>query len=121
MDYKYAVAQSSGAHNFYWVSIVHTILPFPRPPQTTKNKNNNKLFHVQIINTPVGCQMYRRIRRIEIQNPNCVVERVPWSVTEVSEGTGWGLNAGSILKSAAGGEIDNRLRINQPHSQAPPE
>jgi hypothetical protein len=27
MDSKYAVVQSSGAHNFYWVSIVHTILP----------------------------------------------------------------------------------------------
>jgi hypothetical protein len=24
---KYTVVQSSGVHNFYWVSIVHTILP----------------------------------------------------------------------------------------------
>jgi hypothetical protein len=28
MDSKYTVIQSNGAHNFYWVSIVHTILPF---------------------------------------------------------------------------------------------
>jgi hypothetical protein len=27
MDCKYAVVQSSGAHDLYWVSIVHTILP----------------------------------------------------------------------------------------------
>jgi hypothetical protein len=45
MDCKYAVVQLSGVDNFYWVSIVHTILPsftlplhFPRPPQATKNK-----------------------------------------------------------------------------------
>jgi hypothetical protein len=53
MGCKYAVVQSSGAHNFYWVSTVHIILPsftLPRPPQATerKNKNKNKLFHVQI-------------------------------------------------------------------------
>jgi hypothetical protein len=41
IDCKYAVVQSSDAHNFYWVSIVHTFCPpsyFPRPPQATKNK-----------------------------------------------------------------------------------
>jgi hypothetical protein len=29
MDPKYAVVQSSGVHNFYWVSIVHTTSHFP--------------------------------------------------------------------------------------------
>jgi hypothetical protein len=44
---------------------------------TTKKINKtNKLFRLQIKNTPVGFQMYRRIRRIEIQNPICVVERM---------------------------------------------
>jgi hypothetical protein len=115
MDRKYAIVQSSGAYNFYWVSIVHTILPSfrvgveegeitlcyivpliiistspnrPRPQKTKKQKQK---------------QTFPRADKKSLW----VVEL--WSVTEVSEETGRGLNAGSILKSAAGGEIDNRI------------
>jgi hypothetical protein len=48
------------AHNFYLGSIVHTILPsfalLPTAPghKKQKNKNKNKLFHVQIKKNPDG-------------------------------------------------------------------
>jgi hypothetical protein len=43
MDCKYAVVQSSGAHNFYWVSIVHTILlSFILPPGALGHKKQKK-------------------------------------------------------------------------------
>jgi hypothetical protein len=45
-------------------------------------KNKNNLFHVQIINTPVGCQIFRRIRIIEKHIPICVVERVSQRKTD---------------------------------------
>jgi hypothetical protein len=82
MDSKYTVVQSSGAHNFYWVSIVHTILPsFTLPPTAPGHKKQKK--------------QKQTVPRADKK----VVEL--WSVTEVSEKTGRGLNAGSILKSAA--------------------
>jgi hypothetical protein len=40
-----------------------------------QKKNENNLFHVQII-IPVGCQIFRRIPRIEKHIPIGVVERV---------------------------------------------
>jgi hypothetical protein len=65
--------------------MIQQSLPNPSPSQTTKSETEaestpvvpkkhikrQKLFHVQIINTPVSCEMYRRIRRIEIHNPVC--------------------------------------------------
>jgi hypothetical protein len=125
MDSKYTVVQLSGAHNFYWVSIVHTILPSftlpPTAPGHKKNKTKNKLFHVQIKKKiPVGCQIFPRIRRIGkhirfAQSSGCrngkpmgckyaIIQssgRV-WNVPEVSEETGRGLSARTILESAAG-------------------
>jgi hypothetical protein len=87
--------------------------------------------------------MYRRIRRIEIQNPICVVERVSQRKTDrlkytVVQSSGRvaehyrgkrtqpkRLDGASMrdpsLNLPQGGEIDTRLRLNQPHSQAPPE
>jgi hypothetical protein len=87
--------------------------------------------------------MYRRIRRIEIQNPICVVERVSRRKTDrlkytVVQSSGRvvehyrgkrtkpkRLDGASMrdpsLNLPQGGEIDNRPRLNQPHSQAPPE
>jgi hypothetical protein len=41
----------------------------------SKSKIKNNLFHVQII-IPVGCQIFRRIRRIEKHIPIGVVERM---------------------------------------------
>jgi hypothetical protein len=73
----------SGTHNFYWVSIVHTILPSFTLPQTApghkkqknKNKNKNNPFHVQIKKKiQVGSQTFRRIRRIEKHIPICAAE-----------------------------------------------
>jgi hypothetical protein len=73
-----------GAHNFYWVSIVHTIYPpcFPRPPQATENKKKQK--QKQTVpradkkkKIPVGCQIFRRTCRIEKHIPICAVE---WDV-----------------------------------------
>jgi hypothetical protein len=43
--------------------------------KNNKQKNKNNLFHVQII-IPVGCQIFRRILRIEKHIPICVVERM---------------------------------------------
>jgi hypothetical protein len=40
-----------------------------------KQKNKNSLLHVQI-KIPVGCQIFRRIRRIENHIPIGVVERM---------------------------------------------
>jgi hypothetical protein len=40
-----------------------------------KSKIKNNLFHVQII-IPVGCQIFRRIRRIEKHIPIGVVKRM---------------------------------------------
>jgi hypothetical protein len=85
MDCKYAVVQSSGAHNFYWVSIAHTILPSFTLPQTAPGHKKQK--------------QKQTVSRAD-KKSRWVVEL--WSVTEVSEETGRGLNAGSILKSAAG-------------------
>jgi hypothetical protein len=79
-----------GFYSTYYSTVLHTSPDRPRPQKTknkknkNKNKNKNKLFHVQI------------------KNPGELSNIELWSVTEVSEETGQGLNAGSILKPAAG-------------------
>jgi hypothetical protein len=47
----------------------------------SKTKNKNNLFHVQII-IQVGCQIFRRIRRIEKHIPIGVVERMSQRKTD---------------------------------------
>jgi hypothetical protein len=79
MDCKYAVVQSSGAHNFYWVSIVHSILPSTLP-------------------WVVECYRGKRTQQKRLDGD---------SVQDLS------------LNLHQGGEVDSRLRINQPHRQAP--
>jgi hypothetical protein len=91
MDCKYTIDKSSGAHDFYWIYIVHTILPsFTLPPtaQPTKIKIKNIEKKFKTVRRAdkkkilVGCQMYRRIRRIEIQNPICVVHWMSQQITD---------------------------------------
>jgi hypothetical protein len=78
MDSKYSVIKPSGAHNFYLVSIVYTILPSfklsPTAPGHKKRKNKKIKTKFKPVpradkkQIPVGCQMYCHTRRIEIQN-----------------------------------------------------
>jgi hypothetical protein len=49
--------------------------------ESKKQKNKNNLSHVQII-IPVGCQIFRRIRRIEKHIPISVVERMSQRKTD---------------------------------------
>jgi hypothetical protein len=49
--------------------------------RNSKSKIKNKMFHVQII-IPVGCQIFRRIRRIEKHIPIGVVERMSQRKTD---------------------------------------
>jgi hypothetical protein len=49
--------------------------------QKQKPKTKNNLFHVQII-IPVGCQIFRRIRKIEKDIPIGVVERMSQRKTD---------------------------------------
>jgi hypothetical protein len=92
-----------GAHNFYWASIVHTILPpshFPRPRQATKKKKEKKprwvvkysAIYVKSKNT---FQLAQSIRYHNGKPMDCKYAVVQSNVTEVSE------ENGSILKSAA--------------------
>jgi hypothetical protein len=46
-----------------------------------KTKNKNNLFHAQI-KIPVGCQIFRRIRRIEKHIPTGVVGRMSQGKTD---------------------------------------
>jgi hypothetical protein len=107
-----------------------------------KQKHKNNLVHVQII-IPVGCQIFCRIRRIEKHVPIGVVERMSQrktdglyicrrSIDRPSCKSYRGkrtqpkrLDGASVqdpfLNMPQGREVDNRLRTNHPHCQAPPE
>jgi hypothetical protein len=87
MDCKYAVVQSSGAHSFYWISIVHTILPSFTLPPTAPGHKKQKQEQKQTVphadkKNPVGCQIFHRIRKIETHIPICAVERMPQRKTD---------------------------------------
>jgi hypothetical protein len=92
----------------------------------------------------VGYQIFRRIRRIEKHIPIGVVERMSQRKTEglyiCRRSIEWlsckryrgkrtwqlkRLDGASVrdpsLNLPQGGEVDNRLRFNHPHSQGPPE
>jgi hypothetical protein len=77
MDSKYTVVQSSGAHDFYWVSIVHTYSAL-RVVECYRGKRTQP----------------KRLDGASMRDPSLNLPQ---------------------------GEIDNRLRITQPHSQAAPE
>jgi hypothetical protein len=71
----------------YLVGILQVIQFFCSAPRTSKQKKRkkqtqNNLFHVQIKKFPVGCGIFRRIRRIEKHIPIGVVERISQRKTE---------------------------------------
>jgi hypothetical protein len=100
MDTKYTVVQSSGARNFYWVSIVrtisllHTSPDHPRPQKTKKQKQKQTVscadkkirwvvkysaVYVESKNT------FRFALSSGCRNGKPMDCKYLWSVTEVSE------------------------------------
>jgi hypothetical protein len=94
--------------------------------QKKERKNKNNLFHV-LIKILLGCQIFRRIRRIEKHIPNCVVERMSQQKTDRLYICGLSIESLSCrgkrtqpkrLDGASVRDPSNRLGINQSHSQA---